>query len=77
MFVVNLVRIRTVLESDLASLFNSSQDFTDPGEYMPINPVSQVALRKEFDSTGFWQNHCSKLMIEEKRGNLIKEAGLF
>lgn len=77
MFDGNLVTIRTVLESDLASLFNNSQDFTDPCEYMPINPVSQVALRKEFDSTGFWQDHCGKLIIEDKRGNLIGEAGFF
>lgn len=77
MFDGKRVKIRTVLETDLAALFSSSQDYTDPGEYMPINPVSQVAFRKEFNTTGFWQDHCGKLIIEDKHGNLIGEAGFF
>lgn len=72
-----LVTIRNVKESDLDEFYSLSVDFEDPGEFMPLNFVSEVAFKAEFKDTGFWSDYCGKLIIEDEAGNIVGEAGFF
>ena len=72
-----LVRLRTVSHSDLRDLYTVTHDYRDPGAYMPISLTSEVDYRREFDKTGFWQNYCGILIIENKNKELVGEVGLF
>jgi ribosomal-protein-alanine N-acetyltransferase len=72
-----LVTIRNVKESDLDEFYCLSVDFEDPGEFMPLNFVSEVAFKTEFKDTGFWNDYCGKLIIGDEEGNIVGEAGFF
>jgi ribosomal-protein-alanine N-acetyltransferase len=72
-----LVRIRNVRETDLDEFYSLSSDYEDPGDFMPLNFVSEVAFKTEFADTGFWKDHCGKLLIEDSSGQIVGEAGLF
>ena len=73
----NLVSIRNVREKDLDEFYGLSFNYKDAGEFMPLNLVSESAFRNEFVLTGFWQEHCGKLIIEDNSGNIIGEIGCF
>lgn len=72
-----LVSIRNVKEADLDEFYNLSVNFEDPGEFMPLRFVSEVAFKVEFMDTGFWKDDCGKLIIEDGTGRIIGEAGFF
>ena len=71
------IRLRTVRHADLDSLYELSSDHSDPGEFMPVGLQSEVAFKQAFNDTGFWQDHCGKLIIEDLKGDIVGEAGLF
>ncbi|MDF2180284.1 GNAT family protein [Aliiglaciecola sp. CAU 1673] len=72
-----LVRIRTVKEADVDELYSLSCDYQDAGEYMPLSLVSESAFKAEHRQTGFWQDHCGKLLVEDLSGRMVGEAGFF
>lgn len=73
----SLVSIRNVKEVDLDKLYSLSFDYEDPGEFMPLNFISETDYIKEFRQTGFWKNHCGKLIIEDTSGEIVGEIGCF
>jgi RimJ/RimL family protein N-acetyltransferase len=58
----SVIRLRTVREADLESLYNFHQDIANRGEYFPLGIQSEPAFRRTFQETGFW---------EEKEGMLV------
>lgn len=72
-----LVSIRTVRETDLDSVYQLSTDHCDAGEYMPAGLVSESSFKAEFWKTGFWQDTCGKLLVEDQEGELVGEIGCF
>jgi RimJ/RimL family protein N-acetyltransferase len=72
-----LVSIRNVREADLDELYTLSFNYEDPGKFMPMSFVSEVAYRHEYSDTGFWKEHCGKLIVEDSAGQIVGEAGFF
>ena len=72
-----LVSIRNVRDADLDKLYSLSFNYEDAGEFMPVSFVSEIAFRNEFNDTGFWKEHCGKLIIEDDSGQIVGEAGFF
>lgn len=72
-----LVSIRNVRDKDLEELYSLSFDYEDSGEFMPLCFVSEVAFKNEFTHTGFWKEHCGRLIIEDSSGEIVGEAGFF
>jgi ribosomal-protein-alanine N-acetyltransferase len=72
-----LIKIRNVREADLNEFYTLCVDFDDPGEFMPLSFVSEVSFKAEFMETGFWKDHCGRLIIEDVSGHIIGEAGFF
>ena len=71
------INIRNVREKDLDDFYRLSFDYEDAGAFMPISLTSERAFKKEFTMTGFWQEQCGKLIIEDKSGKIIGEIGSF
>jgi RimJ/RimL family protein N-acetyltransferase len=72
-----LVSIRNVRDADLDKLYSLSFNHEDAGEFMPLSFVSEIAFKYEFINTGFWKEHCGKLIVEDDSGQIVGEAGLF
>ncbi len=72
-----LISIRNVLERDLDELYSLSFNFENPGNFMPLNFVSESSFRNEFVTTGFWKEHSGKLIVEDKSGQIVGEVGCF
>lgn len=72
-----LVQLRNVRQADLDELYNLSFNYEDPGEFMPLSFVSEVAFKTEFRDTGFWKDQCGKLIVEDASGQIVGEAGFF
>lgn len=72
-----LVRIRNVKAADLDEFYSLSSNFEDPGDFMPLSFVSEVAFKTDFADTGFWKDHCGKLLVEDSSGQIVGEAGFF
>ena len=39
--------------------------------------LKSLLRMNEFIDTGFWEDHCGKLIIEDNSGQIVGEAGLF
>ncbi|UPQ89159.1 GNAT family N-acetyltransferase [Vibrio sinaloensis] len=69
--------IRIVKERDLDKLYSLSFDYEDPGDFLPLNFISETDYIKEFRQTGFWKDNCGKLIIEDSSGEVVGEIGCF
>jgi len=72
-----LVTIRNVKQADIDELYTLSFDYTDAGEYMPLNLVSETGFKREFERTGFWEDFSGKLIVEDQTGQMVGEVGCF
>ena len=77
MFKGESVIIRNVRERDLEKYYSLSTNFEDPGEFMPVSLVSETTFRSEFSQNGFWSEHCGRLLIVDKSGDIVGEIGCF
>ena len=73
----NEIRIRTVRESDLRTLYDLEADYSDAGEFMPAFLTSEADFRAEFERDGFWRDTCGKLIIENSDKAVVGEIGCF
>jgi len=71
------VNIRNVRERDLEELYSLCFDYEDPSEFMPLCFLSEIAFKNEFTHTGFWKDHCGRLIIEDNSGKIVGDAGFF
>lgn len=44
---------------------------------MPLSFVSESAFRSDFIASGFWKEHCGKLIVEDDSGQIVGEVGCF
>jgi RimJ/RimL family protein N-acetyltransferase len=58
-----VVRLRTVRETDLERLYVFHQDIANRGNYFPIGVMSEPVFKRTFHETGFWQNEEGMLLI--------------
>jgi RimJ/RimL family protein N-acetyltransferase len=59
----DIIRLRTVRESDLDRLYEFHQDIVNRGEYFPIGVMSEPLFKRRFQETGFWQQDEGMLVI--------------
>ena len=52
----NVIRLRTVRESDLDRLYEFHQDIANRGDYFPIGVMAEPVFRRQFAETGFWED---------------------
>ncbi|MET1132665.1 MAG: GNAT family protein [Aeromicrobium sp.] len=55
--------LRQVRESDLAALYDAHTDIANRGAYFPLGVRSEPDFRREFSTTGFWQQTEGLLLI--------------
>lgn len=72
-----LTTIRTVDERGPEALYRLSMGYSNAGEFMPVELVSETSFKIEFRQTGFWQDTAGKPVIENRDGNLVGEIGYF
>ncbi len=69
--------IRTVSERDLEKLYRLSMGYSNAGEFMPVDLVSESSFKTGFRQKGFWQDTAGKLVIENGDGDLVGEIVCF
>jgi len=72
-----IVTLRPVRESDLDYLREIDLDLDNRGDYWPRAIISEAAYRREFQDTGFWGESFGRLLMEDKKGEVIGEILYF
>jgi len=73
----NVIRLRTVRESDLDRLYEFHQDIANRGDYYPIGVMAEPVFRRRFAETGFWENRDGMLVIVDHAGEILGHIEFF
>lgn len=71
------IRLRPVREADLELLFLCLTDIRNRGEYFPIKVRSETWLRKQYQDSGFWEEHNGLLLITDAAATVIGHIEFF
>lgn len=73
----DVIRLRTVRESDLAVLYEFHHDIRNRGAYFPIGVISEPVFKQRFQETGFWQKEEGMLVIISDSDEIIGHVEFF
>src|SRR5712691_12054434 len=71
------ITLRTVRETDLATLYTALSDLASRGNYFPLHLVSETAFKREFHEHGFWSNDSGRLLICDADDRLLGSIWYF
>ncbi len=71
------IRLRTVREADLDSLYAAHVAITNRGDYFPRSFVSETTFRDRFAETGLWQKEHGTLLITTLDGDVAGHIEFF
>lgn len=71
------VVLRTVREDDLPALYAFLTDLSTRGDHFPIRLLSEPALRRDFQETGFWSDASGRLLICTPDGAVVGSIWYF
>jgi RimJ/RimL family protein N-acetyltransferase len=72
-----LVDVRLFRESDLDELVKLWQDVRARGDYFPLGLASEVARRREYFETGYWEEGLGRMAIVDKENRLLGQLLCF
>lgn len=73
----NVIRLRTVRESDLDRLYEFHQDIANRGDYFPIGVMAEPVFRRQFAETGFWEDREGMLLIVDDADEILGHIEFF
>ena len=65
------ITLRPVLEADLDQFYDNYLQIENRGDYYPRSVMSQIALKKRFSESGFWEKDEGTLLICDETGQMI------
>lgn len=71
------IRLRPVLEADLAQLYAFHIDIQNRGEYYPRGIMSQPLFQKRFQESGFWERDEGTLLIVNEADEILGHIEFF
>jgi ribosomal-protein-alanine N-acetyltransferase len=72
-----LLRLRPVQEGDLDALYLSFNNHEYRGAYFPIDVMSEVKLRQDFEKNGFWDREEGMLLMVTPDDHIVGEIEFF
>lgn len=73
----NVIRLRTVRETDLEALYQFHLDISNRGEFFPIGVMAEPAFKNRFQQTGFWQENDGMLIIVDEASEILGHIEFF
>ncbi|MGE5631130.1 MAG: GNAT family N-acetyltransferase, partial [Caulobacteraceae bacterium] len=69
--------LRTVRESDLEELYNTTSNIDERGDYDALFLQSEPLYKARFKENGFWDNDFGTLLITDKTGRILGDISFF
>lgn len=71
------IDLRMIKQSDLDQIIEINSDARERGEYLGIQLINEIAYKKHYQETGFWNEESGNLAIVDKEGRLVGTIGCF
>lgn len=66
-----VIRLRTVRETDLERLYEFHQNIANRGDYFPIEVIAKPVFKRRFHETGFWEDTEGMLLIVNDNDDIL------
>jgi RimJ/RimL family protein N-acetyltransferase len=73
----DVIRLRTVREADLDTLYDFHQDLSNSGEYYPLEVVAEPVFKRRFHETGYWEEKNGILLIVDDSDKILGQIEYF
>ncbi len=71
------LNIRVFRENDIETYLDFANKVADVGEFWPVNMFSETMVRKMYNENGLWGDNGGKLLITDKKDNIVGNINLF
>ncbi len=71
------IDLRLVTDLDLHYLYSVMNDSSNTGEHWPLMLETRKSFLDKFAQTGFWSNQSGKMVIVDKKDNILGEINYF
>lgn len=72
-----MIDLRLVTEVDLDYIYSVTNDLSNTGEHWPLMLETKKAFLDKFAQTGFWNENAGKMLIVDKKDNILGEMNYF
>lgn len=66
-----VIRLRTVRQSDIERLYEFHHDIANRGDYFPIGVMAEPVFQRQFSETGFWEDMEGMLLIVNDSDDIL------
>ena len=66
-----VIRLRTVRQSDIERLYEFHHDIANRGDYFPIGVMAEPVFMRRFTETGFWEDMEGMLLIVNDSDDIL------